>query len=746
MGRTSLVLIVALFACGGGTVDTRGGPPGTQEVRSREVVNLRAFARLYGVVRWFHPSDEAVDLDWNAYAVHGVRTVRGAADQAALEAALGELVTPIGPSIRIIHVGDPLPVQPKFPAGGDVVAWQHMGPGFDGGQRGTYESKRTHRTGWVTAGSGGWASFSQALDAAPLRGKKVRLRAQLRGGPGSQARAWLRVDRPAKQVGFFDNMDKRPVVGPRWQDATLEGPVAADAEKVMVGGIVMGDEGWFDGFALEVSGAGGSWAPLKLANPEFDGGIAGWTVGEQGYELTAMPAARDGGPAAVFRAPRAALTADLFDEHPAYGDVSVVDLGDGLRAVVPLALASVDEHTEPRADRAPLDAALAALAAAPATPAEANLADVLVAWNVFAHFYPYFDDITTDWHAYLDDALANAVAAGDDRAAGRVALEQLVVALQDGHGNVITGESTRGLALALALVEGRVMVMASADPAVQRGDEIVRVEGVAAVDVLAAERARHSGSPQWTLAVALRRLGSGPPDGTASLELRRGDRTLPVRARRGPAPPHGSDPPIRELEPGIWLVDLERADAAGIEAKKDVLAGAKGIVFDMRGYPNGTHGVLNHLMDRPEHDRWMHIPHVVKPNLAGQPHDKPVYLSVGWDLEPAAPRWKAKVAFITGGSAISYAESVLGYVEMLKLPVVGGPSAGTNGNIRIVGLPSGAWVIFTGMKVTRHDGSRSHLQGIRPTLPAEPTLAGVAAGRDEVLERAVEVVKGVVEL
>jgi hypothetical protein len=73
--------------------------------------------------------------------------------------------------------------------------------------------------------------------------------------------------------------------------------------------------------------------------------------------------------------------------------------------------------------------------------------------------------------------------------------------------------------------------------------------------------------------------------------------------------------------------------------------------------------------------------------------------------------------------------------------VVGAATAGTNGNIRQVGLPSSAGIVFTGMKVTRHDGARSHLEGIRPTVPAARTIAGVTAGKDEVLERALSLVR-----
>ena len=44
--------------------------------------------------------------------------------------------------------------------------------------------------------------------------------------------------------------------------------------------------------------------------------------------------------------------------------------------------------------------------------------------------------------------------------------------------------------------------------------------------------------------------------------------------------------------------------------------------------------------------------------------------------------------------------------------------------------------IFTGMRVTKHDGSRHHLIGVQPTVPMARTIAGVRAGKDEVLDAA----------
>jgi C-terminal processing protease CtpA/Prc len=46
------------------------------------------------------------------------------------------------------------------------------------------------------------------------------------------------------------------------------------------------------------------------------------------------------------------------------------------------------------------------------------------------------------------------------------------------------------------------------------------------------------------------------------------------------------------------------------------------------------------------------------------------------------------------------------------------------------------------MKVLKQDGSRHHGVGIQPTVPCSRTKAGVAAGRDEQLERALAIVRG----
>jgi hypothetical protein len=169
------------------------------------------------------------------------------------------------------------------------------------------------------------------------------------------------------------------------------------------------------------------------------------------------------------------------------------------------------------------------------------------------------------------------------------------------------------------------------------------------------------------------------------------------------------------------------------------VAAARGVVFDVRGYPTDAgFGILPHLLDAPETDRWMHVAKIVGPfyETAG-------WLDVGWDMKPASPRIAGKVVFLTDGGAISYAESVMGYVADRKLgTIVGTTTAGTNGNVASFPTPGGFDVGFTGMRVTRHDGhSPHHLVGVTPDVAVAPTLAGLRAGRDEVLERGLAIAR-----
>jgi C-terminal processing protease CtpA/Prc len=195
---------------------------------------------------------------------------------------------------------------------------------------------------------------------------------------------------------------------------------------------------------------------------------------------------------------------------------------------------------------------------------------------------------------------------------------------------------------------------------------------------------------------------------------------------------------VQELKPGIFYLDLDRIKDEDFQAILPQLEKAKGIIFDVRGYPGVSPVVISHLIDKPAQSaRWM-IPIITAPDHKGNTE----YNTSGrWTLEPIAPRLTAKIAFLIDGRAISYAETYMGIIEAYKLAeIVGEPTAGTNGNVNPFVLPGGYMVAWTGMKVLKHDGSQHHGIGIHPTVPVPRTIKGVTEKRDEQLERAIAIV------
>jgi hypothetical protein len=425
---------------------------------------------------------------------------------------------------------------------------------------------------------------------------------------------------------------------------------------------------------------------------------------------------------------------------PAGGQVDV-DLGSGLRARVPLVLTDAEATVDARQQRL-LDALKTELGALPdtleATDRDVRTADVIVAWSVFRHFYPYWAEVGVDWDTRLPSLLEAASAAGS-REAHRDVLRRLVAGVRDGHGSVRDprdGRKQASLPITARWLAGRLVVTASAVPErVRTGDVITAIDGQPTGMWFSEQEALTSGSSQWRADRVVVALTRGPEGTRATLELERPSATLKVELTRTLREPVREVRPeqIAQVRPGVWYVDLERTDWSTLQPHLPDLAGAQAVIFDVRGYPSDAGmRVLPYLLKAPDRDRWMHIPCIVEPfgRVA-------TWQSRGWNLAPASPHLAGQVAFLTDARAISYAESVMGYVEALGLgTIVGSATAGTNGNVNAFSVPSGMTITFTGMRVTRHDGSPFHLLGVQPDVPVEPTAAGIRGGRDEVLERA----------
>jgi hypothetical protein len=194
------------------------------------------------------------------------------------------------------------------------------------------------------------------------------------------------------------------------------------------------------------------------------------------------------------------------------------------------------------------------------------------------------------------------------------------------------------------------------------------------------------------------------------------------------------------MAPGVWYVDLARVTDAEWVSAQPVLQAATGIVFDLRGYPRSVtwDKVFAPLINTRVESPLFLFPHFPNPDQRGA-----TFETHRWAIEPGAPadRLSARLAFLSGHGSISRSEVYLAIAKAYNLgPIVGEATGGSNGEISYAYLPGGYRIGYTGMIVRDHAGGQHHGIGVLPAVPVTPTLEGIRLGRDEVLERALELV------
>lgn len=385
-----------------------------------------------------------------------------------------------------------------------------------------------------------------------------------------------------------------------------------------------------------------------------------------------------------------------------------------------------------------------------ATDRGMRLAGVILAWNVFQHFYPYFDVTGTDMPGELRKALRSA-AENTGPTDYTVTLKKLVASLKDGHGNVYytLAPAAPRVPLVWAWAEGQLIVarvMDAQGQEIQPGDRVLSIGGKD-VGAAMADQAQleSSATPQYLRWRTVQDLALCNPD-TSRMQLEiepytaRGTRrSLDFACISSTDWSETRPDKVAQLEPGVMYVDLDRVTDSDITAALPQLEAATGIVYDMRGYPRASRQVIfGHLSATPTQGERYLYPTPVLPDQTGM-----TYSSFAYTFPPLAPTLTARRVFLLDARAISAAETDMNTIEYHRLgEFVGEPTAGTTGSINPFSLFSSFSIYWTGTKVEKPNGDRMHGVGVRPNFPASRTRRGIAEGVDEILQRGVEVVKG----
>ncbi len=645
----------------------------------------------------------------------------------------------------------------------------------------------------------------------------IRLRAAVRvEGANTRAQMWLRLDRANNTMAFLENMSARPITSSEWKTYDIEADVPDDVRSIAIGTMVFGPgKAWVDDFSIDnlreihmdkvepprpvtereltnLTAFAKLYGYVRFFHPSDQAANTDWE--DFAIEGVRKVADADSAAALIARlqqifqpiAPTVRIGGSVAEAGNPAGGTEIVrnvhfgvglpsagpgiyksdrkrtpatgqempksfeaDVTPGIHVSIPVALYADSEGTLPHA---PLPGPTG-VAGRSATDRATRIADVVIAWNVFQHFYPYFDVVKTDWAGELPKEMRSAATDSGPEEFHKT-LRRLVAALKDGHGNVysVSGGPVLQPPLTMDWIEGKftvTRVQKGKSEGVAPGDQVLKIDGTTVEQLVADTRPLISGATEQWINVRLATELSTCKFTTKrmSLEIKPfanpgTNKTIDLPCFPPAAKSEGYTEPrpetIAELEPGIIYVDLDRLTEPEWVAAIPRLQQAKGIIFDMRGYP-GQPGIqaLAHLTDTVIRSAKWNVSSAELPDQLSSP-----FKESGWDVQPEAPYFSAKRVFLTDGRAISYAETVMGIVEHFKLgEIVGGPTAGTNGNVNPFRLPGGYTVAWTGMKVLKHDGSQHHGIGILPTVPVSRTRQGVADGKDELLLRGLAVVK-----
>jgi len=454
----------------------------------------------------------------------------------------------------------------------------------------------------------------------------------------------------------------------------------------------------------------------------------------------------------------------LFKTQTKIGEYLRTDIVKGITCIVPYALYANQGNTYPAAaPQAKQDLTQEMSNALPrdssgkvsitASFPEIRLADVIIAWNVLKHSYPYWDDSSLPADTILTNGIQKAMSDKDPEDFFKT-LQLMCAAINDGHMFVDFTDSRENsneatAPLILAEAQGEIVVKKSnkeklIDVAV--GDKVDSIAHQPVMEYLSSREKYLSGSPQWKRSKSLVIALNGPKNTAISISTTgaTGKRTfLAERNVAGATYRNGSEnesfTKAGWLEPDLYYVNLSR-DSITKKLINEQLCNAKAIVFDLRGYPlnDEVFSLLPHLIKKPlEKRQFFYIPEIRYPDF------KLVkYQNKGSITNAEPPFIKGKLYFLTDASAQSASETVLAQVKGLpNVTIIGTPSSGTNGNINVIYLPGKYRIAYTGMVTKNADGSKHHLKGIQPDIISKPTINGIKNGEDETLNLAIKVAK-----
>ena len=383
-----------------------------------------------------------------------------------------------------------------------------------------------------------------------------------------------------------------------------------------------------------------------------------------------------------------------------------------------------------------------------------NLLTLFRLWNVIEYYAPNRSLTLHPWEEVLTSYIPRMGVETDPVRFSRLYF-RLIRELNDGHAyapiEMLFGQ--RMLPVWPLQAEGRLFVGHSDDRALKRGDEVLAIDGEPISERLELLREYASRSNEASLRQALRYYGLCTRRDTAEVVRRRAGACDTLRVA---TVPYGSvsplydpaqlvQPPFRLLADSVGYIYAGTFSREHLAEVGQTLPRTRALIIDLRTYPLNVDGALIALIGQSLRTESVVVRQALYQTLA---LPGLFYRQEQWlfeDFGEVAARctepYKGRVILLVDELTQSNPEfKAMAFQSCPQTLTIGSPTSGATGSIVWIPLP-GQITSFSGVGVLYPDGTPTQTVGVRLDVEVLPTAEGLQAGRDEVLERALELAR-----
>lgn len=697
----------------------------------KRVDNIVSFAKTYGVARWFVPSDEAADTDWNKLAVEGVSRVSDCRDSDELADSLESVFDDMIPMLSVDKAPESEAINKYYAADHSdrkPIRWQHLGVDL-GPESHDYISRRTNRP-YDTKNTSKFA-FTGYVRSEESDTDTVRLEVVCRAYDSHEPIkgcfhfcTWTNTEEYITPLYRVEPLTEE--LGQEWEKVTmtLELPDKKSSRYINWGIFPDGDGKMTVQSVRIYTGSGKVIYSLDCTKSYDYVGNHCWL----GYRTYHYLESEDG------------LTAICRNE--VYKDTESRNLinlpvADGLYAHIPLLL--YDGYDKPAGKKEENQNR-------EYSEEERNIADIIVMWNVIRYFSPYLSESGMDWNLELKKAV-RSVLEGED---GIRVLKRMLGGLQDAHiyyPNESIDLRQNVLPAVIAYIEDKAVVLESMDPQLKPGDILVTADKKNVAKYAQEEMTLFSASDHTSSSWLYQ---SPMPCNSSEVRcvIKRSGKRLTLNV---PSIPKGyyfqlywqnyysNGDASRWIDDNICYINLSNTSFTAIGDLLEKRTDDDYVIIDMRKRTSGfiAREILQYIApdlvyrNIPDYIPKSSYPEVKNPSYRAE------YVS------PMCKTPDEHIIFLPGPRNISNEEIFLDFVKHRGVGVIiGENSAGISGAINTATLPSGLKVSFSGQRAYSNSGMEEdyYINGVTPHIVVNTSIDDLAAGRDAQLEAALEMI------